>query len=83
MMLETFQKKVEGLAEDYADLIRVRIMDAQNIMHSNEAHDNDFNAGTGMETIYEGIRILNHLSSVLERIDRIQRRNACGQNLSD
>lgn len=74
-MLEQLQKKVEGLAEDYVDLLKVQITQAKN------SDVNDSDTVTPVCEIHEGIRVLNHISSVLERIDRIQRRNACGQGL--
>lgn len=76
-MLEVLQKKVEGVAEDYTDLIKAQIMQVKKIT-GNDGSDVRVDSNS-METIYEGIRTLNHVASVLERIDRIQRRNACGQ----
>ena len=76
-MLEVLQKKVEGVAEDYTDLIKTQIMQVKKTT-GNDGSDVRVDSNS-METIYEGIRTLNHVASVLERIDRIQRRNACGQ----
>lgn len=76
-MLEALQKKVEGVAEDYTDLIKAQIMQVKKTT-GNDGSDVRVDSNS-METIYEGIRTLNHVASVLERIDRIQRRNACGQ----
>lgn len=76
-MLEVLQKNVESLAEEYTDLIKSRIMKTKKAT-GNDGSDASVDSDS-METIYEGIRTLNHVASVLERIDRIQRRNACGQ----
>ena len=77
IMLEVLQKNVESLAEEYTDLIKSQIMKTKKAT-GNDGSDTSADSNS-MEIIYEGIRTLNHVASVLERIDRIQRRNACGQ----
>lgn len=68
-MLESFQKKVEKIADEYADLLSKNINDALNEKILTNERMND---------IYEGIRMLNHVSCTLERIARIQHGNVGG-----
>lgn len=68
-MLETFKQKAENIADNYADLV------CKNIEAKMTA---DVVTVEDMISIHEDIRFLNHVSSVLERIDRIQRENAHG-----
>lgn len=62
-MLEAFQKKVETIAEEYADLVSKNIQTVQ----GEETFTNE-----KLSDINEGIRMLNHVACTLERIDRIQ-----------
>lgn len=61
-MLETYRKKVEKIAEEYADLISKKIAKEENF--------NDIN---------EGIRMLNHVTCTLNRIDHMQQEAARDQ----
>ena len=70
-MLEVLNTKVTAISEKYADLIDKRI--------SNALQD-ELIDGTVMSEITNGVRMLSHITSTLERIDRIQRGNdAYGQ----
>lgn len=66
-MLEGFQKKVETIAENYADLVEKVIKEAA----AAEVLDSE-----KMNEINEGIRLLNHIANTLERIDRVQENNS-------
>lgn len=63
-MLEAFQKKVENIAEDYADLVSRNIQNAQ---------ATEILTAETLNEVNEGIRMLNHVAATLERINRIQR----------
>lgn len=62
-VLEAFQKKVENIAEEYADLVSKKIKGAQTA---------EILMAETLNEINEGIRMLNHIACTLERIDRIQ-----------
>lgn len=63
-MLSNLQSKVEAIAEKYADLVDNRIQAAIDEKEVDSA---------AMTEINDGIRILNHAASTLERIARLQR----------
>lgn len=63
-MLSNLQSKVETIAEKYADLVDNRIQ---------AAIDEKEVDSTALTEINDGIRILNHAASTLERIARLQR----------
>ena len=70
-MLEVLNTKVTAISEKYADLIDKRI---------SSALQDELIDGTVMSEITNGVRMLSHITSTLERIDRIQRGNdAYGQ----
>lgn len=69
-MLNNLQTKVETIAEKYADLVDNRIQSAINEKEVD---------GIAMIEINNGIRMLNHVASTLERIVRIQH----GDNVSE
>ena len=62
-MLETFQKKVEQVAESYADLVLSKIKDTQTAQKMTPEI---------MGQVNEGIRMLNQVANTLERINHIQ-----------
>ena len=62
-MLETFQKKVEQVAESYADLVLSKIKDTQTAQKMTPEI---------MGQVNEGIRMLNQVANTLERINRIK-----------
>lgn len=65
-MLSNLQIKVEIIAEKYADLVDNRIQ---------AAIDEKEVDSTALTEINDGIRILNHVASTLEKIVRLQRGN--------
>lgn len=69
-MLNNLQTKVETIAEKYADLVNNRIESAINEKEVDSI---------AMIEINNGIRMLNHVASTLERIVRIQH----GDNASE
>lgn len=70
-MLETFQKKVEQVAESYADLVLSKIKDTQTAQKMTPEI---------MGQVNEGIRMLNQVANTLERINRIQAEpHVCGE----
>lgn len=71
-MLEGFQKKMETIAENYADLINKSIVDL-----ATEEFDYSEKTQNEMFTyINDGIRLLNHIANTLERINRVQNDNS-------
>lgn len=60
--MEMLENKIKSIANKYADLIERRIETA-----INEGTDS-----TAMCEINDGIRMLNHITSTLERIKRLQ-----------
>lgn len=73
-MLNVLRSKVEMIAENYADLVAGRLQKA--ILKS------EVNS-TAMTEINEGIRMLNHVASTLERIDRLGRGNDADGSTKD
>lgn len=71
-MLENLQRKVEQVAEAYADLIMLTINEFGTVKEGQE----ELPDSVKLNDIYEGIRILNHAANTLERIDRIRHGNA-------
>lgn len=65
-MYETLHAKVETISLKYADLVDKRVSGALR----EELID-----GTIMNEINDGIRMLNHITATLERIDRLNRGN--------
>lgn len=66
-MLENFQKKVEGAAESYAELLNKNIEAAK--QEENPSREK-------MDAISEGIRMLSNMAGTLDRIVSIERRNS-------
>ena len=62
-MLETFQKKVEQVAESYADLVLSKIKDTQTAQKMTPEI---------MGQVNEGIKMLNQVANTRERINRIK-----------
>lgn len=58
--------KVQGIAEKYADLVEKRLKAA---LREDEVESN------AIVEINDGIRMLNHVTATLERIDRLSRGN--------
>lgn len=76
-MLENLQKKVEQVAESYADLILLNINEAGTVKEGQK----ELLSSEKLNDINEGIRMLNHVANTLERIDRIQHGNTgCGHS---
>lgn len=71
-MLENLQRKVEQVAEAYADLIMRGINEFGTVKEGQEKLPDRGK----LNDINEGIRMLNHVASTLERIDRIRHGNA-------
>ena len=67
-MYEGLKSKIETIAEKYADLVEIRIKSAL----QQELVD-----ATVSTEILEAIRMLGHIMSTLERINRLQSGNAC------
>ena len=69
MALDVFEKKVEAIGEEYADLINETIkakkQDKTLVIES-------------LGKINEGITILNHIACTLERINRLQHERDAG-----
>lgn len=63
MNIENLERKVEGIAEKYADLIEKRLTAALN---ENEVES------SAMVEINDGIRMLNHVVATLERISKLR-----------
>lgn len=60
--IKNLRKKIENIADGYADLIDMRITTAK----TTELCD-----ATVMTEINEGIRMLNHVTVILERMNRL------------
>lgn len=76
-MLDNLQRKVEQVAEAYADLILLNI----NEVGSVKEEQKNLISSEKLNDINEGIRMLNHVANTLERIDRIQHGNTeCGHS---
>jgi hypothetical protein len=71
--MKNLEEKVKTIAEKYADLVEKRLITA---LDESEIY------GTAMSEINEGIRMLNHIATTLERISRMNRSNAIS-NQSD
>jgi len=68
-LYNSFKEKVEKIAENYADLVDLRIR---------RAKESELVDATVMAEINEGIRMLGHISATLERVDRMNRGNDAG-----
>lgn len=64
-MLEIFRRKVYRIAERYADMVEVLLIQNGSISVDEPVNDQ-------LQSINEGIRLLNHIASTMERIDRLQ-----------
>ena len=71
-MLELFRRKVYRIAERYADMVEVLLIQKCSISVDEPVNDS-------LQSINEGIRLLNHIASTMERIDRLQVEAANGQ----
>lgn len=71
-MYETLKSKIETIAENYADLVDIRIRSAT---------QEELTSATVSTEILEAVRMLGHIMSTLERIDRLHCGNSeSGQN---
>lgn len=68
-MYQLFQKKVKKIAESYADVIDKRIQTA--------TKEDEIDSTVMME-INDGIRLLNHISATLQKIEYLNRGNGTG-----
>ena len=73
-MIEALEKKVEKIAEKYADLVEKRIDDALN---ENLTEGVIYEKLNSLNEINEGIRMLNHLAGTLQKI------SACDMEASE
>lgn len=64
--MQTLQSKIEAIAEKYAELVEKKLIAS---LLENEVDS------VAMCEINDGIRMLNHVASTLERIDRLNRSN--------
>lgn len=74
-MLEIFRRKVYCIAERYADMVEVMLIQTGSISVDESVNDQ-------LQSINEGIRLLNHIASTMERIDRLQAESANGQKVN-
>ncbi len=65
-MCELLRKKAEAIAESYADIVALRIQAA---LSESEIDS------TAMMEINDGIRMLSHLSTTLQKIEYLRRNN--------
>lgn len=66
-MYQGLRDKVEHIAEQYADLVDLRIR------HAKESELEDATVST---EILEAIRMLSHIAATLERVDRLHHNNS-------
>lgn len=69
-MYERLKAKVESISEKYADLVDKQI--------STALHEELVDA-TVMNEVTDGIRMLAHVTTTLERVNRLSRGNSAGE----